>query len=67
MGWLSELNTRLPFWMIMGFKPTVSNPDKDKPMHSALLGYDQDWLAQCQGDETEWDIMSVRMEFGLPV
>ena len=34
---------------------------------SALLGYDEDWLAQLQDNVTEWDIWSWCSQPGLPV
>ena len=36
--------------------------------HSALLGWDKDWLAQCQDNVTEWDItLSGHGGAGVPV
>ena len=34
---------------------------------SALLGYEKDWLVQCQNNVTEWDIRSWCWQPGLPV
>ena len=67
--WPNEQSIRLPVWEIGGFGPRRFEPWSSQTnelkidscrflaRHSALLGYGNGWLTQCQDNVNAWDIM----------